>query len=1093
MGTNYIPDYIVDQVIEANDIVSVINSYTKVERNNKCVCPFHQDTKPSLSIHPHKGIFNCFVCGTKGNVIKFVQEYEKISYPEAIRVLANRAGIVIPKEELTPEQIKEIDLKKEIYNANYDAMLFFSNQLKENLNPKYTDYANSRMNVEMISLFNIGYAGGNLKKHLKGLLYSEDVLLKAGLINKSNKDVFFERLIFPIMNERNLVVGFTGRTLEKEKEKYYNTAQTPVYSKQHVLFGLNIALKGIRDTQTCYIVEGNMDVITLNRIGVSNVVATSGTALNEHQINLLKKKGCKKVRIIGDTDKAGLKAMIKNAELFVQHEFETYIVFLPTEKEEVVDEDGVINIVDKKYDADSFFIGRELDFFNEYIEKNAREYIEYYVDVNYSKKNLSPADKNGVKKEIIKLVSCYKPEIATEYISSLKNHIPIKDLSKLYKSEYDRREEEKKRDKQKEARDHTLQQGEIDPTKYIVDDTDKRNHLVTVLPADADRDFYLKYGFFESKGRLYFEIKEDLFMKKTNFVIKPIAHIIGQDLSRRIFTLKNIYNYKVVIDLKQDAMVAVNNFKKEVESKGNFIFEGDSVTLDRLKHYVYHEVLTCQEVEQLGWQKNKDFWAYANGVISNDKFLPINEYGIVNVNDKSYYLDSYSIINKDNETINVEKKKYYYNEKIERINFDYFKQQYLKFYGDNGMLMLCMLFAILHKDIIVNYTNNQFPLIYNYGVRSSGKSTFAKQFMGLFMFNCEATLLHTASISALSRQLSTLCNQPMMIDEFTNVIDKQKLNFLKGFYDCSGRTVTNMDDRTKNVTTKTDSVILMCGQEHINDPALLSRCIVLNFFKTDHLEEDKINNDKFSEIMEKGHTYLIAEMLKYRSLFEEKFYKAYSNSMRNITERVGNGIVARLTKNWCIPLACFDIIKEHIDLGFTYEKLLDFIVVKVVEQQKLNSESSETAVFWESIISLISQGKLRYEYDLEILEKDKIKVEGKEEIYYDELRKLLYINTSKIFDSYLKNAKNNNEDVLSRKSITSYLKNHPSYIGEQKSKSFKLDTFKAGVQELIEIRTRALVFDYSMLDIQLIDFATSQQQEENTPLHVPEQTNLFKK
>ncbi|MDX9799131.1 MAG: DNA primase, partial [Bacteroidales bacterium] len=514
-----IPQYTIDKILEASDIVSIIGSYIKLERKGKdykACCPFHNEKTPSFSVRAEEQTYKCFGCGEGGNVVNFLMKYEQLNYPEAIKELGRRAGIEIPEVKLSEEDENQFKLQKQIYNANEQAMMYFIKSLTKERNLEYYNYAYSRMSEESIQAFNIGYAPGNLTKHLNSLGFSKDVLVAAGLVTKLHdgaiRDKFYQRLIFPIKDERGLIVGFTGRTLDTNRQdKYNNTPATIVYDKKSILFGLDLAKREIRNTGICYVVEGNMDAITLNSIGVKNVVATSGTALNINQINLIKKFGCKTIVIIPDRDEAGIKALHKNARLFIENQLEVKVIMLPIENE-------------IKTDADSYFKDKDIAFFN---QVSKTEYLELFLIENTAGIELTPVDKSKVIKELVSLIACYPSEVAAIYLDMFSKVVkPAKMLNEVYKKELKKRENDIAKKRLEESRKHEDEKRkEILPEKYIQDDSEKREFLSTVLPAGVDVDFYIQYGFYHIKNNYFFECKEEKFFKKSNFILSPIAQI----------------------------------------------------------------------------------------------------------------------------------------------------------------------------------------------------------------------------------------------------------------------------------------------------------------------------------------------------------------------------------------------------------------------------------------------------------------------------------------------------------------------------------------------------------------------------------------
>lgn len=338
-----IPDEIFDEILHANDIVDVISSYVTVKRRGKsflALCPFHPDKNPSMHISQDRQVYHCFSCKAGGNVITFVQEYEKISPMEAVEKLAQRIGINLGKYSAKPEVTNEI---AKLYDINQKAARFFYDNLMnvggEEREMVYDYIKNRGLEKDTLTKFGIGYARAgwhSLENHfIEEGTYNHSDLELAGLLIKSEKDGkyhdrFRGRLIFPIFNEGGKVIGFGGRVIKKDDDaaKYINSPETRVYYKSKTLYGLNFAKDHIRSYDSVLLVEGYMDVVSLAQAGIQNVVASSGTALTEEQVHLISRY-TKNIFLIYDADLAGIKAAKRGIEIILEQGLNIKVVSLP--------------------------------------------------------------------------------------------------------------------------------------------------------------------------------------------------------------------------------------------------------------------------------------------------------------------------------------------------------------------------------------------------------------------------------------------------------------------------------------------------------------------------------------------------------------------------------------------------------------------------------------------------------------------------------------------------------------------------------------------------------------------------------------------
>ena len=314
-------DEILDEVKSSNDIVDVISQYISLKRSGRNyfgLCPFHNEKSPSFSVSPDKQIFHCFGCGVGGNVISFISKIEGIGFKESIEVLAERANIKLPTIDNSIDSKKE-ELKAKVYKVNIFTAEYYHKKLYEPSSKIAQEYVKKRqLNNETLQSFKIGFSGkfDELYQALKKEGFNDEEILESGLVNKNENgkyiDRYRNRLMIPIFDERNRVIAFGGRVLDDSKPKYINSPENIVYSKGRHLFGLNVAKKG--DTKRLLIVEGYMDAISLHQRGITNVVASLGTALTTSQGWLLR-KNCEQVILGFDSDGAGQTAILRAMEV----------------------------------------------------------------------------------------------------------------------------------------------------------------------------------------------------------------------------------------------------------------------------------------------------------------------------------------------------------------------------------------------------------------------------------------------------------------------------------------------------------------------------------------------------------------------------------------------------------------------------------------------------------------------------------------------------------------------------------------------------------------------------------------------------------
>jgi DNA primase len=367
---------IAERVKQQADIVRVVGEYVQLKKagqNFRGLCPFHSEKTPSFNVHPTRQIYHCFGCGKGGDVFNFVMEMERCEFPDALKIVAEKCGISLPRpKERTPEQRKENQQRSVLVEIHREAQSYFVKQLEGTLEGKAARaYLEDRgLDKDVIARFGIGYApsGGDLLLRQLKNKYSEKLLAESGLISRDQSgrlfDRFRRRITFPISNESGKIVAFGARALGDDQPKYLNSPETPIYSKSNVLYHLDRAKDALRRQDFAILVEGYMDAIAVARAGFSNVVASCGTALAEMQIKLLG-RFTKRVIVNYDPDVAGQAATERSLSALLEQDFEVRVLALPA-------------IGDKKADPDLFIREKGSEAYQKQL-REAPPYVDYLI------------------------------------------------------------------------------------------------------------------------------------------------------------------------------------------------------------------------------------------------------------------------------------------------------------------------------------------------------------------------------------------------------------------------------------------------------------------------------------------------------------------------------------------------------------------------------------------------------------------------------------------------------------------------------------------------------------------------------------------
>ena len=380
---------VIEEVVSRNDIVDVISGYIKLKKSVSSyvgLCPFHNEKSPSFSVSGTKQMYHCFGCGVGGNVITFVMEYENYTFPEAVKMLADRAGIALPVMEYSGEDRRERDIKTKLLEINKIAATFYYHQLKSPAGQSGLDYLKKRqLSDKTINTFGLGYAPqltGDLYRMLKEKGYDDELLKESGLFTyeKGIREKFWNRVIFPIMDINNKVIGFGGRVMGDGKPKYLNSPETKLFDKSKNLYGLNVARSSRKNN--LIICEGYMDVISMHQAGFNQAVASLGTALTPGHARLMKRY-TDNVLITYDSDEAGVKAALRAIPILKEAGLSTKVINMRPYK-----------------DPDEFIKALGTEAFQERIDKaeNSFMYEIGIIEKNYNRSD--PESETAFEREV---------------------------------------------------------------------------------------------------------------------------------------------------------------------------------------------------------------------------------------------------------------------------------------------------------------------------------------------------------------------------------------------------------------------------------------------------------------------------------------------------------------------------------------------------------------------------------------------------------------------------------------------------------------------------------------------------------------------
>ncbi|TVQ92289.1 MAG: DNA primase [Bacteroidetes bacterium] len=432
----------IDKIFDAARIEEVVGDFVTLKKrgvNLLGLCPFHNEKTPSFTVSPAKGIFKCFGCGKGGNAVNFIMEHEHFSYPEALKYLAGKYGIEVEEEKPSPEQQEALDEKESLFNLTAFAQKHFEETLHNTEEGKAIglSYFKERgFTTETIKKFGLGYSLNNWDDFTSKALkhgYKKELLEKSSLVRTKDHqtyDTFRARVTFPIHNLSGRVLGFGARILtqDKKKPKYINTAESEIYHKSKVLYGLYFAKSAIVKEDNCYLTEGYTDVISLYQAGIENVISSSGTSLTTEQIKLIRRYTTN-ITLLFDGDPAGIKAAFRGIDMILEEGMNVKIVLFP---------DGE--------DPDSYARNYRPAEVKEFIKKNARDFISFKTNLLLEETQNDPIKKAALIKEIALSISQIPEPIARAlYVQKSSDLLRIEEKLLMAEINKQRRERFKKR------------------------------------------------------------------------------------------------------------------------------------------------------------------------------------------------------------------------------------------------------------------------------------------------------------------------------------------------------------------------------------------------------------------------------------------------------------------------------------------------------------------------------------------------------------------------------------------------------------------------------------------------------------------------
>lgn len=1035
--------------VKSLDVAEVLGHYVTLQRKGAalvCCCPFHGERTPSFSVTPSKNVWHCFGCGKGGDAIAFVMEHERLQFSEAVEAIAKKCGI--PVEYVSGERSEEekaLSQKRETMLLALEAVQdYYTGQLAKDQTAQA--YAYRRWPKEFCDKVGIGYAPLHsfVADYCDGRGVSTDTLTELGVLKAGDHDSLYpvmrQRITIPIRNRWGKVIGFTARYIgdRTDTAKYFNSPTSDLFHKDEAVFGIDLAVKAVKDSGFLILVEGAPDVLRLQSVGLANAVAPLGTAWTDLHFDTLKQL-THSLCFIPDADVPkdgsaygpGITAVIANGKTAVSHGFDVTVREIPQG--------------DEKNDPDSYIHSAQ-DFFN-LEEKHfavwlagklfpqATTLVKTRETVNQIARLLSATADKMVLDECIEQLSHIhgRPKMWRDAVAALKNA-----------------ERAESRTKKGEGK------ADAEPTM---------------------KELLKKFNLFV-RDNMYYSAAEDEPVRLSNFILEPMYHIKDDSNGTRIFRIVNEYGQEEVVEFREAELVSLSNFQQKVGSLGNYIWKAKIDKLNVVKELLYTLTDSAELVKQMGWDAANGFYAFGNGILKDGQFLKVDDLGIVRLDrSRKYYIPATSMMYRNNPAV-FQFERLFQHENRSAVTLHDFADKVIDVFGDNGKVGLCYLFASLFRDIIYPI-KNCFPMLNLFGLKGTGKTSLATTLQSFFIHGIDPPSISISSIPSMNDRVSQVNDALVVFDEYKNDIDERKIAYLKALWGGTGQVKKNMSGDGKASHTVVTAAVCICGQDlPTRDIALYSRVIHLTFTRPSFTMDERRRFDELKEMSNLGNTHLAIQVLNLRKVMEGHYRANHSLVRKELSNALADEeIEDRVLDNWVVPLATLRTLETSLCLPFTYADLFRITLAGIRYQNEGCKKNTEMAEFWEVIDSLHSQGRIIEKAHFRIRYMTSFRAIGRSEpTVFAKAKPVLFINASAVASLYTGRIAGGS--VVNKSgnwaTVITYLKVQPSFLGLKQDRfnlllpngmfDYVIETIGGRQERRIKVnRPKALCFDYEML------------------------------
>lgn len=933
---SYIKKEFIERLISDADIVQVFNSKEDTLKkrgvNYFCISPYNSEKSASCMVSPKTQTFKDFSSGNSGNVITYLMHKSKITFTEAVEELAKMQGKTVEyekpevAEKQKQKQAVEKDLRKYIdaiskkFQEELQKLPADHSAWKEINKRKYTD--------EEVKFWELGYApGNNFMYNLFSEFGSVEVGKKLGLINDKNQDKLWDKLIYPIYDDRSKLVGFASRKLDDNPNyaKWMNPSENDLYHKSSQLFGLHLAKTAIIKENRVYVVEGYNDVIAWHKYGIENTVGICGTAFSVKQMEMLKKYTTK-ITLCLDGDKAGKAKISEYTQHLLRLGFGVEVCILPGG----LDPDDYSRKF-KTFPAVYHANGKTENQISleETLQSFMHNGFEYLMGDKIQGDEL---DRNNGIKEIVKTITNIGDAgLRNIYTDKLVKEAKLKPavVKLLFKEQ------------------------EAEKVKFLNAGSEKfqlpKGITMTIEEIEPIVD---QYELLIDNNQIY--MVDDMswpihFRSVSNFSIEILQHMNDDKFAKKLLSVCNVRGQERIFDVPANTFNAPQRFKDCLADQGNYRFDGNQKDLDKLNAYLTDHMGIGRKVDVLGWNP-EGFFCWNNIVtVPGKPSIPITKDGIFHFDGNTYYVPSANEIYKTNPYKYAKQKKIVL--KTAEFNIEDYLSQMYKVHREFAIPGILFAFATAHQDIIFDVAKG-FPEFFLYGPASTGKDQLfscIKRMFGLTETDLISLENGQSTGKGKIRSFAETSNMVVHLSEFTNAM-KDNVGMLKELWGKNGYTVGTMESKVSTDTVPILCSVMITGNEYPNDTALLSRLVFGEMTKNTFNEKEVEEYKKLAKMLTEPITSFMDKVIWERGAFEEKFADKFNLWKKTLSARKPfEKAIDRIITNYAVLGATYDVLREvnAFVFPFSLDEMLRTFDTFVTNLRAKISSASIFIKFWD--------------------------------------------------------------------------------------------------------------------------------------------------